>query len=590
MNPTSSSNERLALVARLAQDFNASLDVSDVLNRVMDEVIAATHAERGFVMLSSDTNELIVRVARGIGQETISAHDFQASRSVVESVVASGQPVLVGDAQSDQRFNAKASVIMLGLRSIVCAPLKFKGKTLGAIYVDSRIQSGIFNQDDLELMNAIAAIAAVALENARLYRETQARLETLDLLHRISEQITATLDLDRVLTASIEGVKDLLSASAASIITAEGDDLVFRVAIGEGASTVKPIRILQTQGIAGWVFTQKQPVVVNDAQNDPRFYDSLDKSSGFTTQSLAAVPLIVNENAIGVIEVFNKPGGFSQSNLELLKTFASSVAFAIDNARLYQVAVEKGRLERELQVARQVQASLIPQTTPQFDGWEFAARWFPAREVAGDYYDFIPLESETDSAPLQGLVIADVADKGMPSALFMTLVRSTLRASMYSAEEPAHGISHANALITADSTNAMFVTLFYGQLDPRTGALTYVNAGHNPPLLFRAGSDSPELLSRTGIAVGLTTDIPYQQRTLTLNAGDFIVLYTDGVPDALNPNEEEFGMDRLQAICRAHAGNTASEIVSALEAALVEFIGDTYPFDDITILVAKRSK
>jgi sigma-B regulation protein RsbU (phosphoserine phosphatase) len=535
-------------------------------------------------MLFDAKRELQFRVMKGIGTDTLASHEIQTSRSVIEKVIESGEPMLINDAQTDPRFQSSASVMKLKLRSILCAPLKVKDKLLGAIYVDNRVRSGIFQNDDLELLAAIAANAAIALENARLYHEASARFQTLDLLHKISEQITSTLDLDRVLTTSIEGVQDLLSAEAASIITAEDESLVFRVAIGEGSAVVKPIQIPKTQGIAGWVFTNKEPLVVNDVQNDPRFYGNLDKASGFTTQSLAAVPLIVNENAIGVIEVFNKPAGFSQSDLELLTTFASSVAFAIENARLYQVAVEKGRLERELQVAREVQSSLLPQTTPQFEGWEFAARWFPAREVAGDYYDFVPLESG-----LQGIVIADVADKGMPSALFMTLVRSTIRASMYSAVEPAHGITHANSLITSDSINAMFVTVLYAQLNPSTAEMRYVNAGHNPPLMYRSRSNTLETWARTGIALGLDTSIPFTERVEKFDVGDFVVLYTDGVPDALNLQGEEFGMDRLQSICLAHANRAASEIVIELETALKDFIGDKDPFDDITLMVIRRT-
>jgi serine phosphatase RsbU (regulator of sigma subunit) len=304
-NPTQPSSDRLALLYRLSQTFNSSLDLDEVLNRVMDEVIAATRAERGFVMLCEADGRLVFRVARGMDREKIDDPQFQISRSVVERVAREGQPILTSNAQKDARFSMRQSVMSLGLRSILCAPLKIKDQVSGVVYVDNRLKVGIFTQADLELLSAIASSAAIAIENARLYQ---------------------------------------------------------------------------------------------------------------------------------------------------------------------------------------------------------------VYEVAGDYYDFIPLDREQ-----LGLVIADVSDKGMPAALFMALTRSIVRASVDRAPSPADGIAHANRLICADSTRGMFVTLFYALLNPATGEMTYVNAGHNPPLLCRADQDQLTPLARTGMALGVVEDTPFEQHTLRLN-------------------------------------------------------------------------
>jgi len=413
------SDDHLTLLYRLSHTFNSSLDLDEVLNRVMDEVIAATRAERGFVMLHEADRRLVFRVARGMDRSTIDDPQFQVSRSVVEWVAREGQPILTSDAQRDDRFSMRRSVKALGLRSILCVPLKIKDKVSGVVYVDNRLQVGIFTPADLELLTSIA----------------------------------------------------------------------------------------------------------------------------------------------------------------------SSAAIAIENARLFQVAVEKGRMERELQVAYEVQASLLPREMPQIPGWEFAARWQPAREVAGDYYDFIP----GDEGQL-GLVIADVSDKGMPAALFMALTRSIVRASVDRAPSPADGIAHANRLICADSTGGMFVTLFYVLLNPEAGEITYVNAGHNPPLLYRAEQDELTQLARTGMALGVIEDTPFEQRTLHLNPGDFLLLYTDGVTDATDAHGQGFGMERLQHMIVDHSLLPAADIVVALEHTVNDFTDSSARFDDITIVVAKCLK
>jgi sigma-B regulation protein RsbU (phosphoserine phosphatase) len=413
-------SDRLALLYRLSQTFNSTLDLDEVLNRVMDEVIAATRAERGFVMLRDEEGSLAFHVARGMDREVIDDPQFQISRGVVERVAQEGTPMLTSDAQTDDRLSMRLSVMNLGLRSILCVPLIIKDQISGVVYVDNRLQSGIFVKDDLELLTAIA----------------------------------------------------------------------------------------------------------------------------------------------------------------------SSAAIAIENARLYQVAVEKGRMERELQMARDVQASLLPRETPQIPGWEFAARWQPARQVSGDYYDFVP-----GHAGQLGLVIADVSDKGMPAALFMALTRSVIRASLSHAESLADGIARANRLVCADSTGGMFVTLFCALLDPATGALTYVNAGHNPPFLCRSGETGAEPsqeLMPTGMALGILADFPFEQRVVRLDPGDFLFLYTDGVPDAANTNSQQFGMERLRRVILEQREATAANLVAALERAIGKFIGAATQFDDIAMMVAKR--
>ena len=414
-----SSADRLSLLLRLTQAFNSSLDLDEILTRLMDEVIAATRAERGFVMLLNEDGRLSFRAARGLDQRTIETPEFEISRGVVTQVADSGQAILTSNAQADSRFTKSESVFNLKLRSILAVPLKVKERTIGVIYVDNRLHIGLFSPGDMELLSAIA----------------------------------------------------------------------------------------------------------------------------------------------------------------------SSAAIAIENARLYQVAVDKGRMERELHLARQVQSSLLLHTMPQLPGWDFAARWVPAREVAGDYYDFI---TPAGSAGALGLVIADVTDKGMPAALFMAFTRTVVRVSVDRAASPAEGITYANRLICAENTGGLFVSLFYGLLDPQTGMLTYVNAGHNPPLHYRRSDKMVATLPGTGMPLGVDCELVYEQRTHQVAPGDVVLLYTDGVTEAVNARQEEFGPARLEQVLRDHPDAPALDVAGALERALNAFTGGATPVDDVTEVVVRR--
>jgi sigma-B regulation protein RsbU (phosphoserine phosphatase) len=306
-------------------------------------------------------------------------------------------------------------------------------------------------------------------------------------------------------------------------------------------------------------------------------------------RAILCVPLTVKAKLLGVIYVDNRlhVGIFSQADLDLLRAIASSAAIAIENARLYQVAVDKGRMERELQMARKVQASLLPQERPSIPGWAFSARWKPAREVGGDYYDFIPIKSGR-----LGVIIADVTDKGMPAALFMASTRSIMRASLPQAVSPAEGLTQANRLICAESEDRLFVTLFYGLLDPESGDFTYVNAGHNPPLVYQCNEESHggelKQLSATGLQLGIDVESIYGQGMVKLQPGDFVLLYTDGVTDALDAGKNDFGMDRLQEVVLSNCSASPEEMLDSLQAALDTFTGSTAPYDDMTMLVIKR--
>jgi sigma-B regulation protein RsbU (phosphoserine phosphatase) len=230
-----------------------------------------------------------------------------------------------------------------------------------------------------------------------------------------------------------------------------------------------------------------------------------------------------------------------------------------------------------------VQSSLIPESTPQIPGWEFSASWQPAREVSGDFYDFIPCKNDC-----LGLIIADVTDKGMPAALFMAMTRSILRSSIDQTESLAEGISKANYLICSDSSISMPVTAFCAAINPLKDELVYVNAGHNPPLLYKGDETKPGVLSRTGMLMGFIDDADYEQVTIKVMPGDFVVFYTDGITDATNADHESYGVDRLQeAIADTRVGS-AKQILTSIEKSVQEFMGNTAPYDDITLLIAKR--
>ena len=250
----------------------------------------------------------------------------------------------------------------------------------------------------------------------------------------------------------------------------------------------------------------------------------------------------------------------------------------------------EGRLARssaELQIAAEIQRSFMPEVIPQITGFDIAARIVMAKEVGGDFFDVIPFEIIALDKGTLGILIADVSGKGVPAALFMALSRIVVRVNALWHRNPAKAIYDSNNIITQDSKSGMFVTLFFGILKETDRTLTYVNAGHNPPVVFRCLTGTLEELMPTGIVLGAVENREYFSRTLSIGPGDVIVMYTDGVTESINATEELFGEDRLNAIIRKNARLPAQEIIDRILSGVHEFTGDMPQFDDITLLVIK---
>jgi serine phosphatase RsbU (regulator of sigma subunit) len=270
--------------------------------------------------------------------------------------------------------------------------------------------------------------------------------------------------------------------------------------------------------------------------------------------------------------------------VEIVTSIAQQVVLSIQNEHLQLEMVMRERLEHEVELARQIQKTFLPEHLPEIPGWDLAATWLTARQVGGDFYDVIELPDRR-----LGLLIADVSDKGMPAALFMALTRTLIRAVVYNTPSPAEALQRVNALIIPDNRESMFVTAVYGVLSIESGEFTYANAGHNPPVWMSKAGKSLEFLYRTGAALGIIEDLPMNQRTISLGLDDLLFLYTDGLTEAFSPDDETFGDGRLQQVLNNVAEtSSARTVLDALETAVNQFMDPLPAADDLTMLALKR--
>ncbi len=444
-----------------------------------------------------------------------------------------------------------------------------------------------------ELLQNIARQLAQALESAFLQTAQQEEAWVNTALLQVAEAVNSLTDLNEILDTIVRLVPLLVGVDTVFILVWDEDKQVFQAGPSFGVSTMGR-GLVETLEIDHEEFLAMSPQLARD-YNTPRppttaYYTMRVPSwleSVLSTTTAYNFPLIargrlVGAQVVGLQAGRSGRGALSSRRINILNGIAQQAATAVVNNQLYKESSERARLQQELDVAHTIQASFMPDGSPNIPGCSVATYWQAARQVGGDFYDFLALGDSK-----WGIVIADVADKGVPAALFMALSRTILRTVAFSREDPGQVLMRANEIIAHEARSDLFVTLFYGVWDPATERLTYANAGHNPPLLMQPNG-AFQTLRGHGVALGVLPEIQMQSQSIRLRPGDIIILFTDGMTEALNEDFDEYGLERLQVAARAAARRPANEIVDHIRNTIRDHTGQTPQFDDMTLIVIKR--
>lgn len=479
--------------------------------------------------------------------------------------------------------------------SAIAAPLRIGNQPLGVITL-AHHTPGRFGHETQKMLSTFASYAAVAIENTRLYDQAQEQAYASAALLQVAQAVVSMGDLDEILGAIVRTLPILVGVRRTLLYLYDADHDRYmpaqRYGFDEADETLRrgfapgEFALLDAVCAANRLHVRKiDPDAAPETWSALTPHADWELASVYSDSSplLMFVPLSIKNDFFGVLVAEESPGGlrFRSRRAEIVSGIAQQAALAIQNDRLQKEMVVRERLETEVQLARQIQQTFIPEVLPTHPQWQFAARWRTARQVGGDFYDVIELPNDR-----LGLFIADVADKGMPAALFMALTRTLVRAAAAETSSPAEALRRVNELLLPDTKQGMFVTAVYAVLDLNTGELTYANAGHNPPLWTRR--DSLEKLARTGVALGASEDSRIEERTIRLEAGESLLFYTDGLTEAFNLEGDMFGEERLLRALGWQEAASADETIRAVESALDDFAGDAPPSDDLTMLAARR--
>jgi len=602
----------LAIINSVQQALASHLDVQAIYNLVGDKIRDIFDSQ--VVMISTydretDTIEHRYAIERG---EHIFAPGHYPIRGFRTQIVQTREPVLVNTNVAEQAGRLGQPTIpgTITPKSWLGVPMIVGDQVTGILSLQNIDRENAFDESDVRLLQTLAASMSVALENARLFDETQRllieteqRATELHIINSIQEELAQKLNMASIYELVGEKLWEFFQPADLSIVIYDHEaDLLsapFQIE-NTKRETPTPYKV-SGKGFVGFLLQNPQPLLINENMEEAVIkYQNVYSSGRGLPKSALYVPFMMGNSVHGAIVLKNmlKEHAFNETDVRLLKTLANAMSVALENARLWeQEELYRKALEREFEIGREMQAGFLPDSLPQPEGWEIAASLKSAREVTGDFYDAFELAEGKI-----GLVIADVCDKGLGAALFMTLFRSLIRAvsniDFFTNSEYAGTISSRMRLRNAISlTNnyiaethgntSMFCSIFFGILDTHTGLLAYINGGHLPPMMINQHGVK-EILKVTGPAVGLSSGVNYMVGEVKFEQGDAFFAHTDGMTDTINPAGEYFSEKDLIPL---FIGEQAlSSLLEQIQDQIKDYSTGAKQIDDITMLAVRRKQ
>jgi phosphoserine phosphatase RsbU/P len=564
-----------SLLIEVADVLNTTLDLDTLLQRVGEVVKRVIDYEIfSILLLNERAQELRFRFQIGHLPEVAERIRVKVGEGVTGRAVKERRAILVDDVSKDTSYIEAVPRV----HSELAVPLISKNRVIGVMDLEAR-ERGYFKEEHARLLSLIASRIAVSIENARLYTRIVRQAGTLALLNEISRDLTSILNLDQLLKRVGDLLSKVIDYQMFSILLLDPakQKLVHRFSVRFKESIQLKHDIPVGKGLVGAAAESKKAVLAPDVNRDPRYIKANPE-----TRSELCVPLIYKDEVIGVLDLeHTRRGYFTEDHVRTVSTLAAQIAIAIENARLYErIKQEEQRMERDLSMAREVQHHLLPAVAPKMNGAEVAARFNPAHAIGGDLYDFLDY-----TLPRACLVVGDVSGKGAPAALYAALVSGILRSHARDEPGPAEMLNAINSALNHRRLDAQYLVLTCALWDDDKRTMRVANSGLPRPIYCSNGH--AHMLEAAGLPLGMFENVSYDEITIHAKPGDVFVFFSDGIVDASNAKDEQFGRSRVEHVIAKHATLSAREIVDAIFTAADDFSAGTEVFDDQTVVVLK---
>lgn len=561
----------LTSLFEISQILNESLELDHVLSNVLLIPMGRLMISRGTILLKKN-NAYHVEMLKGIPSK-YQNESFHTSREmpkkhclIKEYKEKDENPIF----QFAQKVNLE-----------LCIPFISQNRCFGLALLGPKLNQQPFNNEEIEFLNSLASIATSSIENALqvekivdVNKQLDERIQELKTLFDIAQGLSATLEHSKILKLLVYALMGQMMITHYTILLKKNSDLSIQEIKGLNESVAESIseKLLK-------IDIPDRAILIKDLK-DASLSKTLEKNG-----VEVLTPMIHQNKLLGYILVGSRLNQlpFSENDLEFLTTLVSQAVISMENARLFQETLEKQRIEEELNVARTMQKKLLPKSLPEIPNYDIYGFNIPSRQVGGDYYDVITIDENH-----YALAIGDVSGKSVPAALLMANLQAALRVMIKRNIPLAEVVGNLNDLIFSNTDPDKYITFFISILNKSENKFQYVNAGHNPPLLCHPNGEI-ELLEDGGIILGMIPNHNYQTGEIKFTPGDLFYSYTDGVNEAINPDEQEFGNERLVEVIKTHRKKSSQQIADAMLDSIIKFSQNNLQEDDVTMLILKRA-
>lgn len=584
-------DSRLRAVLEVSNLINSSRQLDQMIETVLYSAVHVIRAESASLFLLDEaTGELVFDVITG--NETLKGVRVPRGQGIVGICANEKIPIIVNDAVNDPRvYRSVEELSRIVTRNLLACPLLIGDECIGVIEVINTVSRADFSPSDLEIFSSFSDSVAIALQRRRLLddiqnanRELERRLRENKCLHRVTATMVEARTVDELFDGVLTVLTNELGLRRASIMLYVPTEDRLDIYASVGLPMFGPNEL--SPGLARYVLDKKVPFYVSDLEHHPELA-AFASSGRYTSGSCILIPMLegTEDSPLGVFSVSDPAqGSFHPDDFRIIVTAVSQIVKGYINFKLSGELLEKKAMEKELEITSRIQRDILPSVVPAHEAIAVAARSVSARAMGGDFYDYYRESPDGRYTVL----VADVSGKSLPAALFMAVSSSILRTMMRTEDDPANILARSNDLLVEESESGMFVTVFLAQFDPVRGVLRYASAGHNEMLLLH-GDGAFEVLRGKGPPLGVVPTRPglYEGREIPLLDGDMLILYTDGVVEAVNKDNEEFGLDRFVDILQELRGQPLAQIIDMVYRASTDFAGNVSQYDDFTMLATR---
>jgi phosphoserine phosphatase RsbU/P len=551
----------------------------EVLPKIPELLVTDFHADRAELWLWDETSNSLYLTCFA-GRTAQHRKDYVLLGRGVLGKVAQSRQIIENIALSTLGRDAHEFSQHSHLTHVSAYPLASRDRLLGVLSIYSQ---ELVPPPRISVWRTYSEMCGIKVPDVFSAQEQQKQITQLSLLFEATRLLNSTLDLAELLELILRIARQELHAERGSVFLVDRQRQQIWSIVAQGLDR-QEIRVPFGHGIAGRVAETGEIINVEDAYQLEFFERAFDQKFNYKTRSILGMPVRHRDGEIvAVIQLLNKTTEqrFTNEDVDFLSKLSGHIAMALENARLHREELEKQRMEKELALARHIQQNLLPDAPPVIPGFEIAVLNEPCFEVGGDYYDFLSLGPQSLL-----LVIADVEGKGVSSALVMSNLQATLRGLVTHLHSLEGLVQSINEMIYADTKSEKYLSCFLGLVDTQRNSLNYVNAGHIPPILVSGDTGDYHLLQEGGTVIGLFPSAEYHRGSVDLTAGDIFVCCTDGILEAFNSSEEEYGMERLAEAVTKYKDRSAQEIVDAILSEVNEWCDGVHR-DDKVLMVMK---